>query len=71
MVDPSDHEELVAVGSVTAVLNQHQELCALHKTLTFDTTSSQGAKTTYTQGYKDFCLMRPLPNGSTTGPARF
>ena len=31
VVDPSDHEELVAVGSVTAVLNQHQELCALHK----------------------------------------
>jgi len=31
VVDPSDREELVLEGRLTVVLNQHQELCALHK----------------------------------------
>jgi exosome complex component RRP45 len=31
VVDPTDREELVLEGRLTVVLNQHQELCALHK----------------------------------------
>lgn len=31
LLDPTEREELVMQGSVVAVLNQHQELCALHK----------------------------------------
>jgi len=31
IVDPTDREELVMQGSMTVVLNQHQEVCALHK----------------------------------------
>jgi hypothetical protein len=30
-IDPTDREELVMVGSLTVIVNQHQELCALHK----------------------------------------
>ena len=30
-LDPTDREEQVMLGSMTAVLNQHQELCSLHK----------------------------------------
>lgn len=31
VLDPTDREELVMLGSLVVVLNQHQELCALHK----------------------------------------
>ena len=31
LLDPSDREELVMLGSLVVVLNQHDELCALHK----------------------------------------
>ena len=31
VVDPSDREELVMSGCMSVVLNQHQELCAVHK----------------------------------------
>ena len=31
VIDPTDREEVVMQGLVTVVLNQHQELCALHK----------------------------------------
>ena len=31
LLDPTEREELVMQGSVVVVLNQHQELCALHK----------------------------------------
>lgn len=31
VLDPSEREEMVMVGILTIVINQHQELCALHK----------------------------------------
>ena len=31
LLDPTDREELVMLGSLVVVLNQHDELCALHK----------------------------------------
>ena len=31
LADPTEREELSASGSLTAVVNQHQELCTLHK----------------------------------------
>ena len=31
VIDPTDREELVSVGVLTVVVNQHQEVCALHK----------------------------------------
>ncbi len=31
VVDPTDREEMVMRGALTAVVNQHQELCVLHK----------------------------------------
>ena len=31
VLDPTDREELVMLGTLVVVLNQHQELCALHK----------------------------------------
>ena len=31
VIDPTDREEMVMRGVLTVVLNQHQELCALHK----------------------------------------
>jgi len=31
VLDPGDREELVMLGSLVVVLNQHNELCALHK----------------------------------------
>ena len=31
VIDPTEREEMVMVGGLTVVLNQHQELCALHK----------------------------------------
>lgn len=30
VLDPTEREEMVMVGTLTVVLNQHQELCALH-----------------------------------------
>lgn len=31
VVDPTDREELVTSGHLTVVINQHQEICAMHK----------------------------------------
>jgi len=31
VIDPTDREELVSLGVLTVVVNQHQEVCALHK----------------------------------------